>query len=330
MTRKENLVRTIVRDSPAWIPHRYDGSLTLLRPAVVARPVEGGPDDWGVNWIATTKDEGSYQDGIPVIGIDEVDDHKVPETDWVVVTEDLRRQVSDHAAQDTLLVAYDELILFERAQLLLGGESFLAATILEPEKLCCLLDKITAYQQKLTEAIMKSGVAGVRFTDDWGMQTSLFIAPDAWRALIKPRLAKLYAVVKDHGGYVFQHSCGHIDEIVPDLVEMGLDVLDPCQPAANDIKSWKSRYGDRLSFMGGLDTQGYLSFGSADAVRAAVAEVVPVMARGGGFIPAPSHTITIPDENRQAMLDAIADVNRARNHVVGSPPGAGGAGPTGC
>jgi uroporphyrinogen decarboxylase len=87
-------------------------------------------------------------------------------------------------------------------------------------------------------------------------------------------------------------------------------VLDPCQPAANDIFAWKSRYGDRLTFMGGLDTQGYLSFGTPDDVETAVAKVVAVMSAGGGYIAAPSHTITIPPANRAAMLRAIDNINR--------------------
>ena len=60
---------------------------------------------------------------------------------------------------------------------------------------------------------------------------------------------------------MFQHSCGRIDAIVPDLIEIGLDVLDPCQPASNEFSNGNRAYGDRLTFMGGLDTQGYLTFG---------------------------------------------------------------------
>jgi uroporphyrinogen decarboxylase len=96
---------------------------------------------------------------------------------------------------------------------------------------------------------------------------------------------------------------------VPDLIELGLHVLDPCQPAANDIFAWKREYGGRLSFMGGLDTQGYLSFAPAEEVRRKVTEVLEVMARGGGYIAAPSHTIALPVENRRAMVEAVAAFN---------------------
>jgi uroporphyrinogen decarboxylase len=110
---------------------------------------------------------------------------------------------------------------------------------------------------------------------------------------------------------VFQHSCGHIEEIVPDLIDIGVDVLDPCQPACNDIFAWKRDFGDRLSFMGGLDTQTYLSFGTPDEVESSVRRVVGIMAAGGGYIAAPSHTITVPEANREAMLRGIARTSAA-------------------
>lgn len=312
MTNKENLLRAIRRNAPAWVPHRYDGSLTLLRANTVPRALQGGLDDWGVRWIGTNSDEGSYPDGKPVLTIDDVDSLQSPATDWQMVTDDLRRQVAAKASQDTLLIAYNEMVLYERAQLLLGTTEFLMAVALAPEKLESLLDKIADYGQRQTEALMDAGAAGVRFTDDWGTQTALFMSPPSWRKLIKPRLKRLYDTVKDRDGLIFQHSCGRIDAIVPDLIEIGLDVLDPCQPAANDIREWKRRYGDRLSFMGGLDTQGYLTFGEPIEVETRVTEIVGHLSAGGGYIAAPSHTITIPEANRAAMMRAIDTINHSR------------------
>ncbi len=309
MTNRENILRTIKRDSPRWVPYRYDGALTLLRPKVTPRPLQGGLDDWGVRWIGTDSAEGSYPDGKPIVSIDQVESFQPPHTDWQMVTEDMRRQILAKSNEDTLLIAYNEMILYERTQLLLSTTDFLMAVALEPEKVEVLLDKITAYQRLLTQALMNAGVSGVRFTDDWGTQTALFMSPHSWRRLIKPRLKTLYDTVKEGGGVVFQHSCGHIDEIVPDLIEIGLDVLDPCQPAANDIFEWKRKYRDDLTFMGGLDTQGYLSFGTPDKVKADVTEVLSVMAEGGGYIAAPSHTITIPETNREAMVRTIEVFN---------------------
>jgi uroporphyrinogen decarboxylase len=234
----------------------------------------------------------------------------VPNTDFDLVTRELAEQIALFSDKDTLTIGYNELTLFERAELLFGTNNFLMATALEADLAGWVLDIITDYQLCLTESILKAGVSGIRFTDDWGLQTSMFISPERWRLLMKPRLKRLYAIVKKYDKIVFQHSCGHIDEIVPDLIEIGLDVLDPCQPQANDIFGWKKRYGNSLSFMGGLDTQSYLSLGNPAQVRDRVIEVVMIMAKGGGYIAAPSHTITIPEENRLAMLNALGEVGQ--------------------
>ncbi len=309
MTAKENLICAIRRESPEWVPYRYDGSLTMLYPAINSRPREGGIDDWGVCWIATHTQEGSYSENKTYLRIGDVDTFQVPDLDFTAITDDLKTRIAQIAPRDTLIIARNEMLLFERAIHLLGLAEGLMAFLSEPERMHTLLDKMTSFHIRLAHAIMKSGVEGIRFTDDWGTQNNLFIDPDMWRTFIKPRQKSINDVVKQYGGYVFQHSCGHIGELVPDLIEIGVDVLDPCQPAANDIFGWKQEYGDRLSFMGGLDTQGYLTFGTPEEVELSVSRVVEVMARGGGYIAAPSHTITLPEANREAMLRGIAQAS---------------------
>lgn len=312
MTKRENLLRTIRRDSPAFVPYRYDGCFTLLDPAICARPREGGLDDWGVDWIATNTDEGSYPDDKAVLTIEQAGEFRAPVTDFAEVTADLRQKVQAQAGEDTLLIVRNEAVLFERPTFLLGMTEFLMACMTNPKEVHHIFDVIADYQVQLVEAFMAAGVDAVRFTDDWGMQNSLFIHPDQWREFIKPRLKRMYDATKKHGGIVFQHSCGCIGDIVPDLIELGLDVLDPCQPQSNDIFVWKRNYGDSLCFMGGLDTQTYLPFGQPAEIREKVTEVLTVMSQGGGYIAAPSHTITLPDANRKAMLDAIDEFNARR------------------
>lgn len=315
MTRRENVLNTIRRRPVKWIPYRYNSIKMLRSKYISVQPQEGGIDDWGVRWHpARGKDGYSYPDETPALRIDQVGAFGAPDTDWDRVSRDLQEQVASHNREDYLLIGYNELTLFTRAQVLLGTAEFLMATLLEPEKLEILLDSITDYQKLHTRAVMEVGVAGVRFTDDWGMQTGMFISPEQWRRFIKPRVRALYEIVEEYGGIVFQHSCGHIEEIVPDLIEMGCDVLDPAQPSANDIYRWKREYGDRLVFMGGIDTQTFLSFGAPEEVRRETKKVLAAMGEGGGYIAAPSHTIHIPEPNQQAMIEAI-------NAFIGEPEG---------
>lgn len=317
MTARENMERTIGRDHPAWIPMRYDGTLRLLRSSVISvRPVEGGLDDWGVRWLYTNEEEGSYPDGQPVISIEEVDKLKVPDTDWEAVTRDMKRQMEELMGQDVLPIAYNELVLFERVQLLLGYEQFMIGLIEYREEFKRLVEQVFSYNMRLVEALLAAGVPGIRFTDDWGMQDRLFISPEDWRFFFKEKYRVLYQMVKERDGYIFHHSCGRIEQIMDDIVELGIDVLDPCQPAANDIFRMKREYGTRMAFMGGLDTQTWLTFASPEEVYERTMSVLGVMGKGGGYIAAPSHTISIPPENKKAMEQAVKDYNRALTEEI--------------
>jgi len=318
MNARENIIKTIRHNNPEWIPYRYDGSITLIRPKIIVRPDSGGKDDWGVNWVASNKGEGSYPDNIPVIDIKDINCLKIPDTDWHEIRKDLEKQITENKKRDTLIIVYDELVLFERAQLLLGYIEFMISQKTEEELFIHLLDTITNYQMKLVETIMDAGADGVRFTDDWGMQDRLFISPEDWRKFFKPRYQKLYGIVKRKKGFIFHHSCGYLEDIIQDIIEMDIDVIDPCQPAANNIFLWKKKYGNKLSFMGGLDTQGYLTFAKPEEVKLKVEEVLGVMSDNGGFIAAPSHTITIPEENRKMMVDTITTWNKRKTNSTES------------
>jgi uroporphyrinogen decarboxylase len=135
------------------------------------------------------------------------------------------------------------------------------------------------------------GVDGIFLSDDYGHQRSLLMSPDQWREFIKPRLREFFARIKGEGLFTFLHSCGNISEIVPDLIEVGLDVLHPVQPEAMDIASLKAKYANRLAFYGGISTQRTLPRGTPEEVAEEVRRTVQFMAKDGGYILAPGITL---------------------------------------
>ena len=143
----------------------------------------------------------------------------------------------------------------------------------------------------------------------------MMISPKSWRNLIKPGLQHVFDVGKSRGLWLAFHCCGGLRPIIPDLIEIGLDVLNPIQgncPGMDPI-NLKKEFGDKLSFMGGVDTQNLLPYASVSEVRRATAELIQGMtADGGGYILAASHTIPpeTPDENIFAMY-AEAGISRA-------------------
>ena len=142
--------------------------------------------------------------------------------------------------------------------------------------------------------------------DDVSSQFSMLMSPATWRALIKPHLARITAVGKARGLWVAYHCCGALRPIIPDLIEIGIDVLNPvqCNCPGMDPLELKAEFGKQLAFMGGVDTQGLLPTGTVDDVRRATARLIEGMTRdGGGYILAASHTVPpeTPDENIFAM-----------------------------
>jgi uroporphyrinogen decarboxylase len=157
----------------------------------------------------------------------------------------------------------------------------------------------------------------------------MIMSPSSWRELIKPLMEKIFAVGKQRGLWVAHHCCGALRPIIPDLIEIGLDVLNPVQAGCPgmDALELKQAFGDKLAFMGGVDTQGLLPFATAAEVRRATERLLSGMTasvRGsgvGGYILAGSHTIPpeTPDENifamyevagitRQEIMDRAADI----------------------
>jgi uroporphyrinogen decarboxylase len=205
---------------------------------------------------------------------------------------------------ENLVLAEIPYLLFERAYLLMGMEAFFVATAEQPDAVTFLLHRIADYQIALIRRLTAHGADAIRATDDYGGQKSLLMSLRTWRRLIKPELARIVAATKEAGALFFLHSCGHIMELVPDLIEIGVDVLDPIQAAANDHARLKQLYGDRISFMYGVNSQGALSQGTPEEVEADVRECIRVLAAGGGYILGPDNSIAIPEANYRAYLDA--------------------------
>ncbi len=151
--------------------------------------------------------------------------------------------------------------------------------------------------------------------DDVASQTGMIISPQMWREMVKPELARVVAVGKARGLWVAFHCCGAHHPIIPDLIEIGVDVLNPVQGVCPGMDPYelKQEFGEHLAFMGGVDTQGLLPNGSAQEVRRATEKLISGMTSdGGGFILAASHSIPpeTPDENIWAMYE-VAGISRA-------------------
>ncbi|MAG12985.1 MAG: hypothetical protein CMN78_00120 [Spirochaetales bacterium] len=196
---------------------------------------------------------------------------------------------------------------FEKANAARGIEYFLADLGGDKEFSRKMLGKIIDKNMVMLENIVGfSEIDGILLGSDWGSQQALLMSPDCWRDLIAPGEQREYDLIKGEGKDIWIHSCGNIEAIIGDLIEMGVDVLNPVQPECMDIYKLKDSYGDRITFWGGISTQKTLPYGNPNEVRAEVAHVVEYMGSGGGYITSPAQEIQndVPLNNMLALIDA--------------------------
>jgi uroporphyrinogen decarboxylase len=155
------------------------------------------------------------------------------------------------------------------------------------------------------------GVDMIWAGDDVGTQQGMMISPDLWRDVLKPRLAKMFRTFKERNPEIkiAYHSCGSIVPIIPDLIEIGLDFLNPLQPKASgmDLADLYSKYSDKLGFFGGIDVQGVLPYGSKEDVENEVIRCIQATNGGHNYIIAPAHNMQpdTPLENVYTFFEAV-------------------------
>ncbi len=222
---------------------------------------------------------------------------------------DQTKMLRDNTDKYILVMIYGSH--FEKAYFSRGIENFLADMAGEPDFARKLLNRIIDKNMVMLENFLcASEIDGVLLGSDWGTQLDLIMSPDTWQDLIRPGEQREYDLVHGYGKDVWVHSCGNVQKIIPSLIEMGLDVLNPVQPEAMDLATLKREYGDRLTFWGGISTQRALPYGTPDEVKAETRRVRTLMSHGGGYILAPAQEIQgdVPAENILALIEAAQEM----------------------
>jgi uroporphyrinogen-III decarboxylase len=205
--------------------------------------------------------------------------------------------------------------IFETAWALRGLEKMMLDMALDPDLAQHIFD--IPYQYHLTAAkkLVELGVDMIWTGDDMGAQNAMLISPGMWRKFLKPRMATFIAELKaiNPNLKVAYHSDGNIRPIIPELIEIGVDVLNPIQPASMDPAEIGRKYGDKLCFWGTIDEQHTLPFGSPADVRNEVLTRLQTIGQGGGLILSPTHHVQLdtPLENFWAMIETIHNTSYA-------------------
>ncbi len=271
-------------------------------------------DEWGIGWRSAEYETpfgvGRYTEMNihPLAEDDAIDSYQAPdpnrpelynEAEWMLKT----------FKDEYWIVGVTVTTIFETAWALRGYERMLTDFALKPDIAERLLD--IPYQYHLTAAkkLTQMGVDMIWLGDDVGAQHAMIISPKMWRKFFKPRMANFIADLKAINPQVkvAYHSDGVVNPIIPDLIEIGLDVLNPIQPASIDPAKLKQEFGDKLCFWGSIDEQHTLPFGSAADVTNEVQTRLKTLGKNGGLIIGPTHHVQLdtPMENFWAMVNTI-------------------------
>jgi uroporphyrinogen decarboxylase len=253
-------------------------------------------DEWGARWRHAFGGVGSTTVSYPL-------------ADWAQLDEYLATKMPNPRAPGRLDAAVNVLqlhgatkycyafhagTLFERFHMLRGMENVFTDLYVNPSESHKLLDALCNHTLEMARYWCEIGVDGIMFADDWGTQTSLMISPAMWRETFKPYYKIIFDEVHRLGKDVMFHSCGHVLPIVGDLIDVGVDVLDPLQPKAMDLAQLAREYGGKISFSGGIDVQDLLAFGKPQEIKDEICRLIDTVSRpyGDGLIIGPSCGMT--------------------------------------
>lgn len=228
------------------------------------------------------------------------------ENRWKVVREQVEKTHKEGRA-----AAFFAVQVFEPAWYLRGLDNMLMDFLTDEDMAKVCMDKMCRIQCQIARQAAKSGVDMIIFGDDVGSQRALMMKLETWRQWVKPATAATIAAAKEISQDVLAmyHSDGVIDDIIPELIEIGVDVLNPVQPECMDPVRIKQNYGDRLSFLGTVGTQTVMPFGTPEQVRDTVRHMLETVGANGGLTIAPTHMLEpeVPWANIEAFVQAVQD-----------------------
>lgn len=235
--------------------------------------------------------------------------HPVNDYDW----DGFHSKVCQVREMDRIAVGYLEVTLFEMAWYLRGMDNFMVDMMMNRDLAEYLLEQITERRCVSARKMAEAGCDVLRLGDDVSTQLDMMMHPDMWRAFIKPRLRRVIEAAREVKPdiLIFYHGDGNLQKIIPDLIEVGVEILNPVQPECIDPVKIKELYGDKLSFWGTVGTQTTMPFGTPEDVAEACRRMISKVGMGGGLLLAPTHVLEpeVPWDNLEAFVDTVRKYN---------------------
>ena len=281
-----------------------------------------GKDIFGVVWRFKSNNYGKYPEIVysPLANIEHVEqleECQWPQLEWFDFN-NVWKQIEKVNQKNEYCINFFGGNIFETSWYMRGFEQTLVDLIINPELVICLMEKICDFYISFSEEIVKhtrDKIDIVCTGDDIGTQRGLLISLDLFRKFIKPLHKKMNNIFHKHGLKVRYHSCGNITDAIEDLIEAGVDILNPLQFSASGMLTpleIKKKFGKQLSFQGGIDIQHTLVEKSVKQVKNEVENILNILGENGGYILETTHNLQgdIPPENILSMYNTGASYKR--------------------
>jgi len=314
LSPKENMLRLLRFNEPEYIPFGLEAVESFShRDAMFFRgngdsSLREWTDIWGVRFrLADEKfGDSAYPVSHPLLSLDDIEKFNFPDPNDPGIMENVKKGINSVDRSSRLVMLSNPAFMFVRSWLLHGMENLLAGMIAEPENVELLLEKIYLYQEVIIKRSMELKPDIIHFGDDAGITKALMMNPVIWRKMIKPRLKKIIDLCKNSGVIVLMHCCGRVDEIIDDIIEMGVDILNPIQAGANDLRMIKNKSKGKLTLYGGMDSHTIMTSDSG-TVSALTEKILGILGEDGGYIASPDQGLPFPRENIEAMKKVVAE-----------------------
>jgi uroporphyrinogen decarboxylase len=304
--------------SPLPILMEHDFLISWVGPCTsfYADPREQYTDEWGIGWQwFKNAAGGSYTEIVkhPLEDIRDPAEYQLPDFTRADRYDGTRKLIAEYGREYGIMGGA-ACTLFELAWYLRGLETVLMDLVTEKDFMHAYLDHLMRWIEATGSKLVELGVDIIWIGDDFGAQNRMLVAPALFREFFKPRYAKLFADWKrlNPGVKIAFHSDGNIYPIIGDLVEIGLDILNPIQPRSMDPARVKRDFGQHLTLWGTVDVQQVLPFGTVEEVSSEVKLRLRTVGPGGGLIIDPAHAIQpeVPLQNILAFYETARNYGR--------------------
>jgi len=252
-------------------------------------------------------------------GINEILDYPYPTVPGGELL-NITRKVKDLWSKGLASFAFMQMTVWEASWYLRSMDELMVDMMMQDEKATALLDKITEFAISKASAYASAGVDILSLGDDIGTQKSIMMDVGLWEAWLKPRLAKVIDSARQINPeiLIFYHSCGYILPFIDQLIEIGVDILNPVQPECMSFDEVHDLYGNRLSFWGTLGTQELLPFGTREEVLQTTISRLEKCGEAGGLVIGPTHMVEpeVPWENLLAIMEGVGIFEQGLNQDI--------------